>query len=253
MFSLADGGILVAKKRIKLEKREERREFSIIFHELWTESLGHIGGSGALLYCYLKYLADYEVPEPYSAEWEQAVCLPLGMSINESHAAWAKLQERGLMLLEKNSYVLCDPRRTTGTPPAKESNVLMVEVEARFGRPLSMTEIGLLGDYCRLYDESLVRLATEVAVEAGALSLPYIRQVLLNWKAKGIVSATQAESDRVGFQEKKAKRNARTTRRGAEPPPLSPALSPSKSKYDETEIILRRIKKSAGDEVRHGN
>jgi len=26
----------MAKHRIKIEKREERREFSIIFHELWT-------------------------------------------------------------------------------------------------------------------------------------------------------------------------------------------------------------------------
>lgn len=243
----------MAKRRIKLEKRDERREFSIIYHELWTESLAHIGGSGALLYCYLQYLADHEVPEPYSAEWEQAVCLPLGLSINESHAAWAKLQESGLILLEKNSYVLCEPCRKTSTPQNNEGKVLMVEVEARFGRPLSMTEIQLLGDYCRMYDESLVRLATEVAVEAGALSLPYIRQVLLNWKAKGIVTAAQAESDRVNFQEKKAKRNARTARRGNESPLPSPALPPSKNKYDDTEIILRRIKKSAGDEVKHGN
>jgi len=243
----------VAKKRIKLEKRDDRREFSIIFHELWTESLGHIGGSGALLYCFLKYLADHEVPEPYSAEWEQAVCLPLGMSRDESHAAWAKLQESGLILLEKNSYVLCEPRPSVGASPTSESKMLMVEVEARFGRPLSMTEIELLGDLCRVYDETLVRLAAAVAVEAGALSLPYIRQVLLNWKAKGITSAAQAEADRLGFQEKKAKRNARTGSRGSDPAPTPTALAPSKSKYDEAEIILRRIRKSAGDEVRHGN
>ncbi|MBT9152219.1 MAG: DNA replication protein DnaD [Firmicutes bacterium] len=242
----------MAKHRIKIEKREGRREFSIIFHELWTVYLSNIGGSGALLYCFLKYLAVDEVPHPCSVEWEQEVCLPLGLSYEESHAAWARLQEYGLILLEENSYVLCEPQGKVGVAGAQQGDSLLVAVEALFGRPLSMTEVHLLGDLCKLYDEALVRAAVQVAAETRALSLPYIRQVLLNWKAKGILTAAEADADRVAFQEGKAKRNHKSAGSKREKAPSSPLVPTARPKYDEAEIIMRRIKKTSGDEVGHG-
>jgi len=243
----------MAKQRIKIEKREERREFSIIYHELWTDYLGNIGGSGALLYCYLRYLAGQEVPHPCSDEWEREVCQALGMTYEESHAAWARLQEHGLICLDKGAYVLCEPQTREEAIAAVQGSSLYAEVERLFGRPLSMTEIHLLGDLGRLYGEELLRAGVKVAVEHRALSLPYIRQVLLNWKAKGISTAAMAEADRTAFQEEKARRSrkAPSSRRTKEV--QRPADPVAKTKYDEAEIIMRRIKKTSAEGVAYGS
>jgi len=243
----------MAKKRIKIEKREERREFSIIYHELWTDYLGNIGGSGALLYCYLKYLAGQDIPDPCSQEWEREVCLALGMTYDDSHAAWARLQEHGLICLDQGTYVLCEPQTREEAIAEMQGSSLYAEVERLFGRPLSMTEIHLVGDLGKLYSEELLRAAVKVAVEHRALSLPYIKQVLLNWKAKGISTAALAEADLVAFQEEKAKKGRKTASNRKQKDVPRAAEPSEKPKYDEAEIIMKRIKKKSTEDAAYGS
>lgn len=238
------GGQTMLDNRIKLAKHDERRAFTIVYDELWSDYLAHIGGQGALLYCFLRYLAGREIPNPCSKEWHIEVCQPLGLSVVESHQAWARLQEMGLITPIDDGYVLREPMPKPEQQKGA-SEVLLVQIEELFGRPLSMTEITQIEELASVHNLKLVMAAAKLAVDAQALSLPYIRQVLLNWKAKGIKSAEEAAADVEDFRMKKARRHARkgeTSRQPAE-------VSSGTVTYDESEVIMRRIRKSAGEEV----
>lgn len=246
VFFLPSGGITVAKNRIALKEQGVRRGFSIVFDELWTDYLPHISGSGALLYCYLKHMAGKEIPNPCSKEWGQEVCQPLSMSVSESHQAWARLQEMGLLTHVEGTYILCEPLPVSA-PKQREvvGENAYAQVEALFGRPLSMSEVSQVETLEEAYATRLIVMAAELAVQAQALNTSYIRQVLLNWRAKGITSPEQAEADLEQFRVKKAKRHAR---KGDRPGKMTEVKAPDGT-YDVDEVILRRIKKTFGEEV----
>jgi len=235
--------------RIALHRANARRGFSVIFDELWAVYLPQIGPQAALLYCFLQYISGGEIPNPCSDEWGAEVCAPLGMSVAESHQAWARLQEACLLTPTTQGYSLCDP--APASPTERESErTLLAEVEKLFGRPLSMTEITLAQEFEAGYGHELVLAAAGVAVEVQARSMPYIRQVLLNWQAKGISTAEQARQDIATYRNEKARRHARRggqTKRTASPAPAAPATSTSVT-YDESEIVLRRIKRTEAEE-----
>lgn len=235
--------------RIALHRAGARRGFSVIFDELWATYLPHIGPQAALLYCFLHYLSGGEIPNPCSTEWGDQVCRPLGMSVADSHQAWARLQELCLLVPTAEGYALYDPTPTPQVKPEAE-RTLLLELEKLFGRPLSMTEITLAQEFERSYGCELVLAAAAVAVEVQARSMPYIRQVLLNWQAKGISTVEQATEDVAEFRRGKARRNARRggqTKRGAPPVPASTPAATSVT-YDESEIVLRRIKRTEAEE-----
>ncbi|MBT9134042.1 MAG: hypothetical protein DDT37_01533 [Firmicutes bacterium] len=239
--------------RITLHRASARRGFSVIFDELWAAYLPHIGSQAALLYCFLQYLSGGEIPNPCSKEWGDEVCQPLGMSVDESHQAWARLQEMCLLIPAAEGYALCDPNPTPQARPESERK-LLVDLEKLFGRPLSMTEITLAQEFEQVYGCELVLAAAAVAVEVQARSMPYIRQVLLNWQAKGISTVDQAIEDTAEFRREKARRHARRggqTKRAASPVQTSPSASTSVT-YDESEIVLRRIKRNEAEERMDG-
>lgn len=237
----------MSHNRIKLTRHEERRGFTIVYDELWSDYLAHIGGQGALLYCFLRYLSGKEIPNPCSQEWGVEVCQQLGMSVLESHQAWAKLQEMGLITPVDEGYLLRDPvpkpHQRKDTP-----ETLLVRIEELFGRPLSMTEISQIEELELTFNDQLVLSAARLAVDAQALSLAYIRQVLLNWKAKGIKTAEEAVADVEDYRLKKARRHARKGER-QEKQSAAREVSAGTVTYDEAEVILRRMAKSAGEEV----
>jgi len=243
------GGLTVAVDRFSLLRAGTRRGFTVIFDELWTTYLPHVGPQAVLLYCFLQYLAGSEIPNPCSDEWGAQVCKPLGMTIAESHQAWARLQEMGLLVPVEQGYALCDPNPISQAKQEADRKMLG-DLEALFGRPLSMTEITLAQELEDAYGGELVLAAAAVAVEVHARSMPYIRQVLLNWQAKGISTVEQAQYDTAEYRREKARRHAR---RGDRPKkttsvmPASPATSISVT-YDESEIVLRRIKKAEAEE-----
>lgn len=235
--------------RIALHRAGARRGFSVIFDELWAAYLPHIGAQAALLYCFLHYLSGGEIPNPCSNEWGDEVCSPLGMSVADSHQAWARLQETCLLVPTAQGYSLCDPAPTPQAKPESE-RVLLVELEKLFGRPLSMTEISLAQEFEASYGHELVMTAASVAVEVQARSMPYIRQVLLNWQAKGIGTVEQALQDIAAYRNEKARRHARRggqAKRSGSPAVPKPATSTPVT-YDESEIVLRRIKRTEAEE-----
>ncbi len=245
----AEEARLLTTDRIMLQRAGARRGFSVIFDELWSGYLPHIGPQAALLYCFLQYLSGGDAPNPCSQEWGNEVCQPLGMSVEDSHQAWARLQEMCLLVPTADGYALCDPHPTPQTKPSSEGK-LLVELEKMFGRPLSMTEITLAQEFQQAYGWELVLAAAAVAVDAQARSMPYIRQVLLNWQAKGINTVQQANEDIADFRHEKARRHARRggkAKKVASATQSSPSTSSSVT-YDESEIVLRRIKRTEAEE-----
>ena len=238
----------MATNRIQLTEQCRRRGFSIIFDELWTDYLPHIGGPGVLLYCFLKFMSGREIPNPCSTDWDREVCQVLGISVPESHNAWARMQEMGLISLVEGAYVLMEPQavKSKEAEHNKDANSVFTKVEHLFGRPLSMTEIKQLDDLSEGYSSDLLVLAADVGVQAGALSMSYIKQVLLNWRAKGISSTEQAIADLEQFRLKKARRHARKSER---PITKEDVHVPQSALSYEDEAILRRIKKNFGEEV----
>lgn len=204
------------------------------------------------MYCYLKSRTGQEIPSPCSKEWFEEVCKPLGVSVLQSHQAWAKLQEMGLIFYDSGDYILRDPQSISDKHVADETKqTIYADVEAQFGRPLSGAEIYQLEILVEEYPLELIATAARFAVQSQAFSLPYIKQVLLNWKAKGIKSVEQAEADHQEFSMRKAKRHAQ--RGSASPKRKVEIKAPDAVNYDDEELILKRMLRAAkGDVVNHG-
>lgn len=218
---------------------EERQNFSIVYHELWDCYLPQLGPAATLLYCYLLRLVRHGMSGPGGAGWPAEVCAPLGMSLNDSHQAWARLQEFGLIIANSDgSYALTQPKTKeefqaafTGFAPLQQQlapvsseptiqaeatmralrrnrsqKSLFSIVEQEFGRPLSMTEMEKVLVLEKAHPRDLVELATEMAVIAQARSLAYIEQILLNWQLKGITTAQDGRQDIDQHRLQKAKR-----------------------------------------------
>ncbi|HSL93700.1 MAG TPA: DnaD domain protein [Bacillota bacterium] len=244
---------MASSPRIKVKSRTSRGGFAIIYNEIWTDYLPYIGGQGALLYCYLKAIVDGEIPDPCCDEWVESVCRPLGLSVTESHQAWALMQEMGLITYEDECYVLHDAKASPGR--AAEFDVERLSaygaVEELFGRPLSGAEVYQLETLAEEHAEDMIVAAARYAVLAGAFSLPYMKQILLNWKAKGIGSVTEAEEDHRRFSTQKAKKHARSGTKPVKAREVK-ATEPEVS-YDDEEMILRRMMKAAkGEGKRNG-
>lgn len=216
---------------------DDRLDFSIIHHELWDCYLPYLGPAATLLYCFLKRQLQHGLAGPSSATWAAEVCAPLSLSVTDSHQAWARLQEMGLIVANSDgSYLLMNPKpkrefqelfadlsprqqqfpqvsleasiEADATQRAlrrkRSQTPLYAFVEQQFGRVLSSTETERLRTCEATYPRELVELAVEVAVIAQALSMAYIEQVLLNWQVKGIKTAQAARADAEQFRLQKA-------------------------------------------------
>lgn len=216
---------------------EDRQDFSVIYHELWDCYLPYLGPAAVLLYCFLRRQLQQGVAGPSSPSWAAEVCTPLSLSVADSHQAWARLQEMGLVVANSDgSYSLANPKsrqefqqafadlaprqqqfpavdlqpsiEADATARASRRNraqkTLYVFVEQEFGRTLNSTEGERLRVLEATYPRELVEQAVEVAVIAQALSLNYVEQVLCNWKTKGITTAQAAQADAEQFRLKKA-------------------------------------------------
>lgn len=236
---------------------DDRQYFSLVYHELWDCYLPQIGPAATLLYCYLLRLVRHGLSGPGGSGWQAEVCAPLGMSLNDSHQAWARLQEYGLILANSDgSYSLTQPRSkddfqatfkdfvplqqplapvssqpsTAGeaTMRALRKNrgqkSLFSVVEQEFGRALSMTEMEKVLSLEKSYPRELVEVATELAVIAQARNLAYIEQILVNWQLKGITTAQAARQDSEQHRASKAKRrsNPKTTGKAGQPEAENP-------------------------------
>jgi DnaD/phage-associated family protein len=157
----------------------------------------------------------------------------------------------GLISFDDGQYILRDPQPLVEPEAQRPADQLVfTDVEAQFGRPLSGAEIFQLEGLLEEYSPDLVAIAARFAVQASAFSLPYIKQILLNWKAKGISTAAQAEEDHQQFSLRKARRNAR---RGETEPRRTVKKPADDVNYDDEELILKRMLKAAkGDIVNHG-
>lgn len=220
---------------------QDRQDFSIIYHELWDYYLPYLGSGAALLYCFLQRKIQEGLPGPSSREWAALVCSPLGLSVADSHQAWARLQEMGLITVNNDgSYSLANPKQGAEfeaafadlrprqqefpainlTPSlaadaaARAKRLRRAErslyslVEQEFGRTLNSTEGNRLQAMEAAYARELVELAVEIAVINQALNLAYVEQVLLNWKEKGIATAQAARADSQQFRLQKARRQS---------------------------------------------
>jgi len=241
----------LSKNRIQLTEQCQRRGFSIIFDELWTAYLPHIGGHGVLLYCYLKFMSGREIPNPCSKEWGQEVCQVLGMSIVESHGAWAHLQEMGLIMLLDGAYVLCDTEMifpssvpTRDVSRADDSS-LYAQVELQFGRVLGSSEIARLEELAEAYSTELIVLAVQASVQEQALSMPYVTKVLADWKRRKLTTPAditayleERKQTILSNQIVKGRRNAR----------IPQVKTGDLRGYDDPDLILKRMKQAARGE-----
>lgn len=241
----------MSKNRIQLSEQCHRRGFSIIYDELWTDYLPHLGGHGVLLYCYLKFMSGREIPNPCSEEWGQEVCQVLGMSVSESHGAWAHLQEMGLIVILDGEYVLCDTEKLSPSSlpahslPKSADSSLYAQVEALFGRVLSSSEVARLEDLSEAYPTELIVLAAQVSVQEQALSMPYVTKVLADWKRRKLTTPTdittyleERKQAILSNQIVKGRRNAR----------IPQVKTGDLMGYDDPELILKRMKQAARGE-----
>lgn len=216
---------------------DDRQDFSIIYHELWDCYLPYLGPAATLLYCFLKRQLQQGLSGPSSTSWAADVCTPLSLSVADSHQAWARLQEMGLVIANSDgSYLLANPKPKQEfqlafadlTPRQQQFPAVGLEasieadatqramrrrraqttlyslVEQEFGRTLNATEAERLKVIEASHPRELVELAVELAVVAQAFSMAYIEQVLLNWQVKGIRSAQAARADAEQFRLQKA-------------------------------------------------
>lgn len=216
---------------------EDRQDFSVIYHELWDCYLPYLGPAATLLYCFLKRQLHQGLSGPSSPSWAADVCAPLSLSVSDSHQAWARLQEMGLIIANSDgSYCLANPKRKEEFQQAfadlaprqqqfpavsleasieadatqralrrkRAQTSLYAFVEQQFGRALNSLE----GERLRVIEDThpreLVELAVELAVIAQALSIPYVEQVLFNWQVKGIKTAQEARADTEQYRMQKA-------------------------------------------------
>ncbi len=225
----------------KVHLVDDRQNFSVVYHELWDYYLPMIGPAATLLYCYLLRLVRHGLSGPGGAGWQAEICGPMGMTLNESHQAWARLQEFGLVIAQSDgSYALTSPKTKDDfqgafadtmplqqqlTPVSSEAQVrtealmrgqrrsraqksMLSIVEQEFGRALSTTEMEKLLVLEKAYARDLLELAAEIAVINQARSLSYIEQILLNWQLKGITTAQAAREDADQHRMQKARRRS---------------------------------------------
>lgn len=237
----------MSKNRIQVREHTGRRGFSIVFDQLWTDYLPHVGGHGVLLYCFLKYKSGSEIPDPCSAEWEQEVCHGLGLTLAESHEAWARLQEMGLIIHEEGSYIVCDAVgvsvQAVSSEPVGDS--LYSQVEALFGRVLGSSEIARLEELAGEYSQELIILAVEAAAHEQALSFPYIVRVLADWKRRKL---TTPDAINVYLEERRQAKLSKEIikgRRNSRIPQVNPG---DLMNYGDHELILKRLKQAARGE-----
>ncbi|MGI6357984.1 MAG: DnaD domain-containing protein [Bacillota bacterium] len=220
---------------------DDRQSFSIIYHELWDYYLPMIGPAATLLYCYLLRLVKHGLSGPGGSGWQAEICGPLGMTLNESYQAWARLQEFGLVIAQSDgSYALTSPKAKDDfqaafadatplqqqlKPVSSEAQIrtealmrgqrrsraqksMLSIVEQEFGRALSTTEMDKLLVLEKAYARDLLELAVEIAVINQARNLSYIEQILINWRLKGITSAQAARQDAAEHRMQKARRRS---------------------------------------------
>lgn len=249
---------------------EERQNFSIVYHELWDCYLPLLGPAATLLYCYLLRLVRHGLSGPGGAGWQAEVCGALGLSLNDSHQAWARLQEFGLIVANSDgSYALTQPKRKeefqaafkdyvplqqqlapVSNQPAVQGEATMRAlrrnraqkslfsiVEQEFGRPLSMTEMEKVLVLEKAHPRELVELATEMAVIAQARNLAYIEQILRNWQLKGITTAQAARQDSDEHRLQKAKR------RSGKKAESNPAQQSAESPWDDIRLYKAHLPK----------
>lgn len=253
----------------------DRDEFSVIYHELWDCYLPYLGPAAVLLYCYLLRLAREGVAGPSSSAWSAEVCAPLGLSVPDSHQAWARLQEFGLISADREgSYSLLKPKRreafqamvaeysavqqATVQPltvqPAVKAEVskralrsqrgkksLFSVFEQEFGRALSGAEAEKVIALEQTYSRELAELALEIAVIAQVRNLSYIEQILVNWRLKGIDTVEAARRDAESHRHQKAQRSQRANgksagAKGDKAVPTQPSL------WDDLDIYKPRPK-----------
>lgn len=235
-----EGGVVMREANL-VYPADERRDFSIIYNELWDCYLPYLGPVAALLYCYLVRMVRHGLAGPSGPSWQAEVCAPLGIAVADSYQAWARLQEFGLIVANSDgSYSLTSPKRQEEfqelyadlTPrqqqlqPLETSSLqgeaqrrslrhsreqtLFSFVEQEFGRTLSMTEMDKVLSLEKNYPRELVEYAVEMAIIAQARSLAYVEQILTNWKVKGIHTLQQAEQDAQQHRLQKARRSSRS-------------------------------------------
>jgi len=236
--------------RIQLRQQLVRRGFTVVFDELWTDYLPHIGGQGALLYCFLKFRVGQDIPNPCSHDWEHEVCKTLGMSVADSHGAWARLQEMGLIVLSDGAYELCDPTKLSlglvavgnGAAPAQS---LYAEVEMLFGRVLGSSEIARLEELAEEYPHEHVVLAVQAAAQEQALSFPYVARVLADWKRRKL---TTSDAIRVYLDERRQAKLSKEIVKGRRNTRMPQTRGADLMTYDDSELILKRMKQAARGE-----
>jgi DnaD/phage-associated family protein len=220
------------ERRPILKADNQRTNYSVIYDELWDVYLEFIGPEAALLYCYLSRLLRFGVPDPTGSEWRQAVCAPLGLSLEQSHAAWARLLESELVTVEPDgTYLLHVPRARGDVLPwdtstarltvaatmereatlraARGTGTMLSFCEQQFGRALSPVEFQRLEEIQRRYPRDLAEEAVAEAVLAQKLVVTYVEQVLANWAAQGVKTVEQAREVRQKFREAKAAKRTR--------------------------------------------
>lgn len=250
---------------------EERQNFSIVYHELWDYYLPVLGPAATLLYCYLLRLVRHGLSGPSGAGWQAEVCGALGMTLADSHQAWARLQEFGLIVAHSDgSYALTQPKNKDdfqaafrdlapmqqqltpvnseavikteaimqGQRRSRAQKTLLGIVEQEFGRALSTVEMEKLMVLEQAYSRELVELATEMAVINQARSLSYIEQILLNWKLKGITTAQAARQDNEQYRMQRAKR-----RSGSKKAEEKPNAAASNSPWDDIRLYKTHLPK----------
>ncbi|NLY53605.1 MAG: DnaD domain protein [Firmicutes bacterium] len=227
---------------------DDRRDFSIIYDELWDCYLPYLGPAAALLYCFLMRSVRQGLAGPMGPHWAAEVCAPLGLSVPDSHQAWARLQEMGLVIANSDgSYSLVYPKTKAEFQQAfadlaprqqqflsvamepsikadaqarrarrsRAQKTLYLFVEQEFGRALTSTEAQKLAELEKKYPRELVEVAVEMAIIAQAFSLAYVEQVLLNWQVKGITTAQAAREEAERHRLQKARRGTRSKARTA--------------------------------------
>ena len=67
--------------------------------------------------------------------------------------------------------------------PVKEiTNTLFDKFEEQMSRPLTSTEMNMLGSWMQIYDDVMIEAALREAVIYQKLSFPYINKILENWR-----------------------------------------------------------------------
>lgn len=220
--------------KIELDRGLDGTTGTFIRHELWDLYLPFIGGTAALLYCYL--LRQLEKGGVYSYKNMSGA---LGISEEDLREALAMLIEYDLVGLGNgNKLLINSPKQKNelstllehqaqqyhegdGTDTYYGANKVLIPARARssrtsenlfslveqeFGRSLRPSEYELLMKIEDTYSKELITEAVSRAVLHQAYNIQYIDSILFNWKAKGIKNLIDVERDDQRFKASKAQR-----------------------------------------------